>query len=235
MKLMCNIYVYIYIYIFVLSYDIQSLRHEILVMNGFDPYKEDAEAGADILEALLLESETQFEHDRDTKIHANGRMSKYFYKKDHGVASSSGSTVTQKWTRQAAPSAKALKDFDASNKGEPLIKFENPDFVRLVGRVRVLRDGKKMLERKLNELKDKKAGVKDEARALKDQANTAAVRLEEFIDSVRSHMAQADTATMETEGDDIQKILDASDELIQKVALHSEAMKGLLARIKADK
>ena len=126
-----------------------------------------------MLEDLLQESEEIYGHPRTVQEKRDKTLNKYWYKYDHGIASSSGSSSARHWDKETTGNKKVIEQLASA---EPGIKIENPAFVELSQRIKVMTDGKNVLERAQNKLKQKKAGLTEQEHPKKRGAQTASKR-----------------------------------------------------------
>ena len=176
-------------------------------------------------------SEDEFGHVRAVKEHSVEVLKRYFYKHSNGVTTSSGSRTDQSWAKAAEPGAKALKDFE--NK-EHRVKIENPMCVQLCVRVRVLRDGERLFEKKVNEVRDRAAHLgKDKSRAAgKMLLDKAADQMDELVRLSREFLVKVEDVSTDSEEKDIVAMIKQVNSCIDDMSHHKDAIKLVLQQHK---
>lgn len=202
--------------------------------NGFDWYQEDAASRSSLLKSLLESAAAEFDYEPVEEKDPGGddRLTKYWYKKSSGMSSSSGTRTTSSWIKNAKPNNKALKMVKDMS-----IKVENPGLVTLKSRAKVLADGKRVLEKKLSEVKDQQARIenaytnKDEG---KKKCDAAVKTLETFLQAVRSKLVHASTFASDSDEGDIKKCTEELNKTITEADNHKDAATEMLKFLKAN-
>ena len=171
----------------------------------------------------MKESEEKFKHERSVRKHELKELSKYFYKKDKGVASSSGTVSTKKWNKEASGDKKVISHLSSQ---EPGIKIENEQYVILTGRIKVMKSGKQVLERHQSQLKEKKAGLKQTL--IKVKVERSIEKVESCLETCRELFAKVNECDATVEQEILKKITETVNSQIATMVTHSDAIKTLL-------
>ena len=118
-----------------------------------------------------------------------------------------------------------LKDFE--NK-EHRVKIENPMCVQLCVRARVLRDGRRLFEKKVNEVRDRAAHLGKDRAAGKMLLDKAADQMDELVRLSREFLVKVEDVNTDSEEKDIVVMIKQVNNCIDDVSHHKDAIKLVL-------
>ena len=115
-----------------------------------------------------------------------------------------------------------------SGESETAVKIENAQYVILTGRIKVLKSGKLILEKKQSELKEEKALLKNAEEQKKERVQTSIDKVAICLDSCRAIMAQMTELDATVSEDLLKKVIQTVNDQVAVMDIHNDALKSLL-------
>jgi len=214
-------------------------RNEILRMNAFDANVMNNTEADTLCQALIEQSEFEFEYKSDTVHHDNPLLCKYLYKKSKGLehvdtTSSQACFATATETDLGKFNAAALKTFASSSTDKVVVKIENMAWHNFKQKVSVLKSAKLQLEKRLTELGDvhTRLEMKNDVvlAPMVADVSTAIVKLGGFVGEVRTWLVRTEGADENKPFDELQKRI---DKVIGDATTHNDGAKMQVKRMRA--
>ena len=183
--------------------------------------------------ALVKKSEEEFKFTTTVvESDVDWKLTTYFYKKHTGMTDTKGSVTSSTWSQSAEPNKKLLKDMAAESTGK--VKLENPEYVVLRSKLKVLVTGKQTLEKKLSSVRTllgemEQHGQDTSHEGTYDNLTSAKRRLDDQLSSISKMIAECNTYKVSSSKEEIEKAYEALTTVITEADNHNDAVKALLS------
>ena len=204
-------------------------RHQLLKMHGFDAMLMKQKESDEVLQALLLENQTEFKYEPQVKesISGNPLLTRYWFVVNHGVKRTK--LEREKHDLSASSDLKEKDIREAGSVPFVSVKLENPLFAVFKEKRTVLQSAKAALDKIHAQSQD----IYCQLKASKDElVQCRAKSTKDIVDQLGEHLSEtrmccAQMADVDGSDDHLQKHIDRMQNLIDKAAAHQEGFKSL--------